>query len=242
MRFPFSPAAAIHGFETLAQMHPLWTHPLLMRCRAAELTLPEVQVLAVQMYKFSKEFNRILGSVLAQCPDEAAQLVILENLTDEMGEGDPEKMHPALFRRFTRAIGISDATLAEIPAAPETQYMIDTYLGLAQEYGYLNALGAVCFASEGIVNSLYTQIYHGICGCGPVAPEDLIFFELHIDVDEGHAANLVKLIQPRLVSAEQVAQMEQSITAAMDARVKFFDGILRQLDERVLYQPDALTV
>ncbi len=221
---------ALRSFERLAQMHPLWTHPFLAQCGNASLTLAEVRILAVQMYKFSKEFNRILASILACCSDESAQFVIVENLFDEMGQGDRDLVHPELFRRLTRAIGIDDLQLAAIPTAPETQFMIDTYLGLSQQYGYLSALGAVCFASEGIVNALYTQIYHGIRDCGPITADDLMFFEVHIHVDDSHAANLASLIGPRLQSNGQVLEMERAISAAMDARVQFFDGILRQIE------------
>jgi pyrroloquinoline-quinone synthase len=222
-------AEAMRSFEVIAQMHPLWTHPFLARCGNADLTLSEVRVLAVQMYKFSKEFNRILASILAACSDEAAQFVIVENLFDEMGQGDRDLVHPELFRRFTRAIGISDAELVAMPTQPETQAMIDTYLGLSQEYGYLSALGAVCFASEGIVNALYTQIYHGIRDSGPIDPADLRFFDVHIHVDDSHAANLANLIEPRLQSTAQVVDIQRAIAAAMDARVQFFDGILRSI-------------
>jgi pyrroloquinoline-quinone synthase len=160
--------------------------------------------------------------------------VIVENLFDEMGQGDRDLVHPELFRRLTRAIGIDDGQLAAIPTAPETQFMIDTYLGLSQRYGYLSALGAVCFASEGIVNALYTQIYHGIRDCGPIAAEDLMFFDVHIHVDDSHAANLANLIGPRLQQETQVVLMEQAISAAMDARVQFFDGILGQIEDLAL--------
>jgi pyrroloquinoline-quinone synthase len=226
-------ASFMQSFRQLTEMHPLWTHPFLMRCRASELSLAEVQVLAVQMYKFSKQFNRILASILATCPDDQAQLVILDNLFDEMGQGDLSQAHPELFRRFTRAIGIEDDELNDIPAEPETQAMIDTYLSLANQYGYLSGLGAVCFASEGIVHSLYTQLYHGIQGAAPLPSDALIFFEVHIDVDDGHAAKLAELIEPRLRNDDQAVDMHRAILDAMDARVSFFDGIQRRLQESV---------
>jgi pyrroloquinoline-quinone synthase len=141
---------------------------------------------------------------------------------------------------LTRAIGIDDVQLAAMSTADETQFMIDTYLGLSQEYGYLSALGAVCFASEGIVNALYTQIYHGIRDCGPIAAADLMFFEVHIHVDDSHAANLANLIGPRLHREEQVTDMERAISAAMDARVQFFNGILRQIEAQALVLSQTL--
>ena len=74
--------------------HPLWNHEFLNRCRTRQLALQEVQLLAIQMYKFSKEFSRILASILSCCQDESVQLAILENLFDEMGRGDLTQSHP----------------------------------------------------------------------------------------------------------------------------------------------------
>jgi pyrroloquinoline-quinone synthase len=221
----------MQSFRDLTQIHPLWHHPFLQRCRSQDLSLPEVKILAVQMYKFSKEFNRILASILACCPDDAAQWVILDNLFDEMGQGDLNQAHPELFRRFTRALGITDSELQHLPTEPETQAMIQTYLGLAHQYDYLSALGAVCFASEGIVHSLYSQLHAGIQGVAPFPKESLIFFEVHIDVDDGHAAKLAELIEPRLIHEGQAVDMNRAILEAMDARVQFFDGVQRRITE-----------
>ena len=229
--------SSMQSFLDLTKSHPLWSHPFLTQCKTGRLELLEVQVLAVQMYKFSKEFNRILAKILSECPDEHAQWVILDNLMDEMGQGDLTQAHPELFRRFTRAIGISDAELERIPTAPETAAMIDTYLGLVPQYGYLAALGAVCFASEGIVNSLYSQLYRGIQEETPFSKESLAFFEVHIHVDDDHAANLAALIEPRIESEFQALNIHRAVLDAMNARVLFFDGIQRQVAQKT--QPDA---
>jgi pyrroloquinoline-quinone synthase len=220
----------MQSFRHSTQVHPLWAHPFLQHCRSGELTLPEVQILAVQMYKFSKQFNRILSSIVSCCPDDQAQWVILDNLFDEMGRGDISQAHPELFRQFTRAIGISDDVLEECVTQPETQDLIETYLGLAHQYGYLSALGAVCFASEGIVHSLYSQLYQGIQGAAPLSKQSLIFFEVHIDVDDSHAAKLAALIDPRIQNESDAIAIHHAILEAMDARVQFFDGIQRQIE------------
>jgi pyrroloquinoline-quinone synthase len=214
-------------FREITLNHPLWNHEFLIRCRTGNLFLADVQLLAVQMYKFSKEFNRILASILSCCQDETTQLVILENLFDEMGQGDVTQSHPELFRRFTRALGMDDETLAALPTAPETRALIETYLKIPHKYGYLAALGAVCYASEGIVSSLYTQLYKGIIGAAPLPKESLIFFEVHIDVDDSHAAKLAAAIEPQITMREEEI-VKQAIVEAMDARVQFFNGIHRQ--------------
>lgn len=220
-------AYSMDSYRRLTMRHPLWKHPFLEQCRSGELTLAEVRVLAVQMYKFSQAFNRILAGIMSCCPDENAQMVIMENLLDEMGQGDLTHAHPELFRRFTRSLGIDDGTLQMTPPEPETQAMIDTYLALPHKYGYLAAVGAVCFASEGIVNSLYTQIRQGIVGVSPFSSEALSFFEVHIDLDDDHAAHLEALIEPRLKTVEDSLYLNRAIKKAMDSRLKFFNGIQR---------------
>ncbi|MEH2380238.1 MAG: iron-containing redox enzyme family protein [Nostoc sp.] len=220
-----------NSFREITVNHPLWNHEFLTRCRTGNLFLPDVQILAVQMYKFSKEFNRILASILSCCQDESSQLVILENLFDEMGQGDISQSHPELFRQFTRALGIDDETLTALPTAPETLALIETYLRMPHKYGYLAALGAVCYASEGIVSSLYTQLYKGIVGAAPLPKESLIFFEVHIDVDDSHAAKLAAVIEPRITNIEDDIKVKLAITEAMDARVQFFNGIQRKISK-----------
>ncbi len=136
-----------------------------------------------------------------------------------------------MFRKFTRALGIHDETLAALPTAPETRALIETYLQMPHKYGYLAALGAICYASEGIVNSLYTQLYKGIVGATPLPKESLIFFEIHIDVDDSHAAKLAAVIEPRITMNEEDIQVRLAIVEAMDARVQFFNGIQRQISK-----------
>jgi len=230
---------AKNSFQKIADNHPLWNHEFLMQCRTGNLFLPDVQILAVQMYKFSKEFNRILASILSCCQDESTQLVILENLFDEMGQGDVSKSHPELFRQFTRALGIQDEALAALPTAPETRALIDTYLQIPHKYGYLAALGAVCYASEGIVSSLYTQLYKGIVDAAPLPEESLIFFEVHINIDDSHAAKLAAVIEAQIGMIEDDIKIKQAIVEAMDARVQFFNGIQRQISTYSL-SPNSL--
>ena len=223
----------IDTFRQVTQNHPLWEHKFLNRCRTQSLSLDEVKILAIQMYKFCREFCQILTTISNHCADADAQMVIMENLLDETGLGNPNMAHPELYRRFTRALGIDDQTLDATPANPETQNLINTYLKLAEEYGYLAAIGAVCFASEGIVNTLYTQLRLGITNAGSFSDDDLLFFHLHIDIDDEHAQNMAVLLDGKITDSKQATDINRAILEAMDARVEFFNGIERQIANNI---------
>ncbi len=222
------------SLRNITKNHPLWNHAFIQRCGNGKLSLEEIRILAVQMYNFCNNFNRILAGILSCCPDKNAQLVILENLYDEMGQGDINQSHPELFRRFTRALGMDDETLAAQIVTPETRTLINAYLQIPHKYGYLAALGAVCYASEGIVSYLYSQLYKGIIDTANLPKDSLIFFELHIDLDDSHAANLERVIESSILTLEEENNIKQAVAEVMDARLQFFNGIEHQMCDRKL--------
>ncbi|HEY2979400.1 MAG TPA: iron-containing redox enzyme family protein [Burkholderiaceae bacterium] len=214
-------------FKQVAAAHALWRHPFVERCRAGQLTLAQVRVLGAQMYKFCREFPRFLATALAACQHEEQYMVIGENLWDELGKGDPQQAHAALFRRFTKALGLDDAQLSVIPAQPETAALVDTYMDLTRRYGVLGILGALCYASEGIVGDLYSQIQRGLLRALPFNKEALVFFEVHVHVDDGHADQLESILLPMLRTQHDMQIVELAINDALHARCRFFDGVLR---------------
>lgn len=217
-------------FRQIAETHPLWHHPFVARCRAGRLSLPQVRVLGVQMYKFCHQFPSFLAMALASCPQDDARIVIGENLWEELGEGDPERAHAALFRRFTRALGVSDEQLAALPAQPETAALIETYRRLSERFGVLGILGALCYASEGIVGVLYSQIQAGLLRAATFDSDALMFFAVHIHVDDGHADKLESVLLPMLRTPEDRQLVERAIRSALNARCRFFDGVLREAE------------
>lgn len=220
-------STAVNRLRQLGKAHVFWKHPFLARCVNGELTRYDIRALASQMYKFTREFSPMLARILAACPDEEVRVVIGENLFEELGEGDPKRTHVELFRHFTRALGIDDRALDAMPTEPETRHLIDVYLSLPERHGYLPALAAVCFASEGIVSTLYGRLQSGIEHALSLTPDDVIFFDLHIKTDHGHAAALIEVLEPRLQDGAELVTSVAAVLEAMDARRGFFDGITR---------------
>lgn len=214
-------------FGALLPNHPLWQHEFLRRCRTQQLSEKAVKILASQMYRFCCDFSRILANTFVRCPDEYARVVMADNLFDEMGNGDQKRSHPELFRRFTRALKISDEELEQLQVEPETQSLIDTYLALPDRYGYLASLGAICYASENIVAALYTQLLSGIESSVSVPDDALVFFESHVGLDMEHANALIDLVNRGVKTFAEARKVVLAIKEAIAARIRFFDGIER---------------
>lgn len=214
-------------FGAIVPNHPLWEHAFLLRCRAHQLSESDVKTLAGQMYKFCKEFGRILAATFARCPDEYARVVIADNLYDEMGNGKENRTHPELFRRFTRALGISDEELEQVRVLPETQSLIDTYMALPERFGYQASLAAICYASENLVHNLYTQILAGVENGVEVEKDALAFFTSHVALDDEHAHALINVVNRGVTKLDEARTVVLAIKEALAARIRFFDGIER---------------
>jgi pyrroloquinoline-quinone synthase len=216
-------------FKQIVTHHKMWRHPFLVRCRSSTLSRREVETFALQAYMFSREFVRFLGAIMMACEDEEARLIIAENLWDEMGGGQAQLTHPTLFRRFTRALGYSDEQLEATVRNDETSHLVNTYLNAPIKHGYVPALGALCYASEGLVGTLYTQIASAILATAAVPKEALLFFELHVGVDDGHAQKLESIVSRRVTTEAEAEAVAVAVTEALDARYRFFDGVERAI-------------
>ena len=84
--------------------------------------------------------------------------------------------------------------------------------------------------SEGIVGALYTQIQAGLLQAAAFDRDALMFFEVHIHVDDGHADKLESILLPMLRTPLDELRVERAIRVALDARCRFFDGVLREAD------------
>jgi pyrroloquinoline-quinone synthase len=74
---------------------------------------------------------------------------------------------------------------------------------------------------------LYSQIQRGLLRALPFNKEALVFFEVHVHVDDGHADQLESILLPMLRTQHDMQIVELAINDALHARCRFFDGVLR---------------
>ncbi|MGI8865265.1 MAG: iron-containing redox enzyme family protein, partial [Rubrobacteraceae bacterium] len=105
--------------------HPALTHPFLERFGDGDADAEGVRRFAVQYYRHVRVIRLYLAALISNCGhDEALQLALAEVLMDEYGHLNPEETHPALYRRFLTALGITEEEWEEPPTLPEIQLYI----------------------------------------------------------------------------------------------------------------------
>jgi pyrroloquinoline quinone (PQQ) biosynthesis protein C len=197
--------------------------PFLSRCRRGEAGLEELKTFVLQHHFYSRHFTRYLCALLANLTDEGHRLELAFNLFEELGLGEFGQVpHSQIYREMMRALGV-DAHGQGVLAS--TGQLVDCMFQSCLDANPLNGLGALCLGAEAIVPHVYSQIVRGFLGAG-VPREQLDFFLIHIEADDGHALTMKKIIERELGADPGKARvLRASARRAIRARVAFFQGL-----------------
>ncbi len=135
--------------------------------------------------------------------------------------------HPALFRRFLRALGVAPERIDEIEPLPETARFIEEYRQVCRDGHWMEAMGAMGPGTECVVPGFYRPIEQGLANSGLLTTDDYIFWTIHIHCDDGHGKNIIDAMAPFATTREAQQRIEAGARRVLDARALWFDGLLR---------------
>lgn len=140
-----------------------------------------------------------------------------------------ELTHPALFRRFLRALDVTPEMVATVEPLPETAQFIREFEAVCRNGHWLEAMGALGPGTESVVPQIYSAILSGIKRSEELTPNDYIFWTIHVHCDEGHGANIVLAIEKYLDRPENRQLVMKGVNRILDARKVWFDGLERMV-------------
>jgi pyrroloquinoline-quinone synthase len=201
-------------------------HSFLRRCREGTITLDELTNFVVQQGKYSLHFTRYLCALMSNLPTNAHILELAENLFEELGFEDKSSIpHSIIYKNMMEKMGVS---LDSAPLYPETEQLIETMLSHCKNPNPAYGLGALCLGAEALVPVVYADLLLGFKACG-VPAEDLEFFRIHVECDDGHAETIRDIMVE--ISREDQNQANLIVDAGaalVSARLEFFSGIERR--------------
>lgn len=198
-------------------------HSFLRRCRDGTITLDELKNFVVQQGKYSAHFTRYLCALMSNLPTNADILELAENLFEELGFEDKSSIpHSIIYKNMMEKMGVS---LDSAPMYPETEQLIETMLSHCKNPNPAYGLGALCLGAEALVPVIYSDLITGFKACG-VPDEQLEFFSIHVECDDGHAETIRDIMVEISRKDEKQAKLIIDAGAALvSARLEFFSGI-----------------
>ncbi|KVT70097.1 hypothetical protein WK56_19390 [Burkholderia ubonensis] len=200
-------------------------HPFLMDCRTGQIPFESLRLFLVQHGKYASYFTRYLCALISQLEHAPDVLHLAENLAEELGFGGNEsgpphsQIYASLLKRF-------DLSIEAHPIFPETENQIRTAFMLCRQPEGIAGLGALCLGAEAIVPTLYSAVMDGFRHHG-IPDEDLDFFKIHIECDDGHAETMYRILGRLTENAPGKLQYAiQAGDIAIQTRLRVYEAIM----------------
>ena len=162
------------------------------------------------------QFKRFVAAVYANAEPRDVRELMLENLWEEHGEGDPERDHTVLVARFGRALGAEIPDPYDVEPIPEGRQWIQRILRVCQEEHFVVGLAAISFGIEFRTGTMafLGQIYRDQYG---LSEQDLEFFFMHLEADEEHAGRAIELVRKYCTTEELLERSKWGVQEVLEA-------------------------
>lgn len=213
--------------------HPVLSHPVWSDLELGFYDLESLRTFSVHYYHHVLRTRLYDAAALACCPDERIQSTLASIVWDEYGHGDPERTHPAQFRKVLRALRIEVGEAERRPRLPELEEYTRIHFEMCRAATFWKAMGAVGFAMEWPIPYLYEPLVRGYRRIANLTDADLEFFHEHIPTDEDHSSRVVSSLELYLGDAAIQEALVDGALESMDARERLVEAISRSMDKPV---------
>lgn len=223
--------------------HPALMHPFLERFGEGDASAEGVRTFAIQYYRHVRVSRLYLAALISNCRnDEPLQLALAGILFDEYGGLNPEETHPALYRRFLRALGISEEEWEAPPTLPEIDLYISAHYEMVRNPDIRFGLGALGPASEWPVPPIYVRLSEGLKKAVGLPDEALEIFTSHVTMDVEHARIMMEAVAPYAEDEEGQKKVRESAMRSLNARSVMLDGLYKAVYGEPVPLPETETV
>jgi pyrroloquinoline-quinone synthase len=208
--------------------HPALVHPFLERFGEGDASEEGVRTFAIQYYRHVRVSRLYLAALISNCrDDEELQLALAGILFDEYGHLNPDETHPALYRRFLRALGISEVEWEAPGTLPEIELYIENHYALCRHPDIRLGLGALGPASEWPVPPIYVRLTEGLKKSAGLPDWALEIFTSHVTMDVEHARIMMDAVAPYAEDEEGRGRIREGAVRSLDARSVMLDGLYK---------------
>lgn len=210
-------------FKRNMQRHLLWQHPFFQIIQT-RCSLPILQEWAIQAGHIDEVFAEVLRNMVSN-PIVPMMMLhsIMENLDDELGNGNPAKEHFTLFKNVLRVLGVSESRYRKTPLNYGTKSIIRSLLVASQGRELVKILSLM--ASEELICPVEFPIL--LEKMREIKSEgDYEYFDVHITADVGHSEDLMRLCYEAVVQQGRFDMGFFWQDVDLENNVLFYDSLM----------------
>ena len=215
-------------------------HPYLTALATGDL--PDIDAafrdFARQYGLYSAKFIPYVSAVYERLESVEHREILHENLAEEKGDTHdvvlpPDVLetvtgvpHVLLYRRFQEALGVTPGVDGATDDCPGYLWSQD-FLRLCESNQYVG-VGAIGIGTEFIVSRVFRQILEGLSSFSSLSMTQRVFFDLHSECDDKHAAEVLSITQDLATDRDAAEQIEYGVKTALSLRATFWDRLLQR--------------
>ncbi|KUN40870.1 hypothetical protein AQJ27_40105 [Streptomyces olivochromogenes] len=202
--------------------HRVLRHPFLALVASDRADPEHLVAWGLQERHVSYAFPRSIGLLISYADDFGMRTVLAENLWEEFGEGNPDQAHAVLLDNLLESMGV-DRDRLDCPATDGTLAFLKTQRELTTSSAW-RGVGAFCYANEYLSLAEFRPLEAAVRSRFPAA--DLSYFTENMKADTRHTELLESLIDAAAEVPSNRADIEYGVSAALDARCRFYDSLV----------------
>jgi pyrroloquinoline-quinone synthase len=211
-----------HFFEVLlarAGRHPFFAHPFMSMFENADAPRQVVRDVLLSFYKIVTPFTGLLCSLAGRAPDLRSRFALMDNIFEEMGQGQIQAAHPSMYLAMLESIGVHTLLADIAPTLPSIARINGHLREVVEELPF--AVGcAVLAAAESTIPPSFPILAAVAQKAFPNV--DMAFFDRHGPRDEGHSDDAAMLFAVTGDSA-QYELAERHVQLDLDYRCELLD-------------------
>jgi pyrroloquinoline quinone (PQQ) biosynthesis protein C len=178
-----------------------------------------IRAFATSDYLVAKGFAQFLAHLISLIDNARTRMLLVGNLWDEHGLGNPEEIHFELYKRLIRSLDL-DEPRPKVGARAE---FLQLHYDIAAE-SVTNGIAIFTYANEFLSMFEFSKI-RGACKVNfPLADER--YFETNQKADIVHTEQLEAALTLLITTELQEQEMLKAIDRALKSRQSFYDTLL----------------
>ena len=212
----------IADLKDYVRRHPVLRNDWLTE-KKRKITRDDIIFFLTQEYYVSVDFVNWFLLAASLTDNQTAKTVLVENIWEELGEGNVENSHVNILVAFLLKIGFRIEENRIMEKTSEYLFEMKRIIGS----GFYTALGALGPANEYLLKLEYGKICNAYNDLRKIAllPE-ASFFDVNLKADLSHSEKMFRLIDTICDTDEKREAVYSGNTRALEVRMIFYEGLM----------------
>ena len=175
-------------------------------------------------YLVAKGFAQFLAYLISRVADARVRILLVENLWEEHGSGDPSEIHFELYKRLLMTLDVKEPVLQDGVRAPFLQLHYDI-----ADASIPAGVAVFCYANEFLSMLEFSKVRRACVKYFPGV--DQRYFDVNQDADVQHTKKLEESLSTLVPTASVEERAYAFCEDALVLRANFYDEIITAVTE-----------